>query len=176
MICPGGQIGICISVWTVVLRPDAVRVLAPRTCEGGGEAGGSPSTTYLSQKGAKNPYSKHRKRILFGALLSGIHTSPIPVCALVSPPSQVRGARMAAPPVRQMPICRAEPIPCKKCCPFKNRTGSMNIEIYKICGRLSPAATNVSGEDYWFFTRSFSLMKNQVRTKPPIRETHQQPA
>ena len=84
MIFPGGQIGICISVWTVVLRPDAVRVLAPRTCEGGGEAGGSPSTTYLSQKGAKNPYSKHRKRILFGALLSGIHTPPIPVCALVS--------------------------------------------------------------------------------------------
>ena len=58
----------------------------------------------------------------------------------------------------------------------KNRTGSINIEIYKICGRLSPAATNVSGEDYWFFTRSFSLMKIQVRIKPPIRETHQQPA
>ena len=57
-------------------RLDAERALAPRTCEGGGEAGGSPSNAYLSKKAAKNKNGKRRKRIHFGALLSGIRTPP----------------------------------------------------------------------------------------------------
>ncbi len=40
-------------------------------------AGGSPSPTYLSQKSAKNKDGKHRKIILFDALLRGIRTPPV---------------------------------------------------------------------------------------------------
>ena len=74
--------------------------------------GGSPSSAYLSQKRAKKN-SKHRKIILFDALLPGIRTPPVPALAQghfnqgmiapgnhwnfdslrAAPPSQVRGAR-----------------------------------------------------------------------------------
>ena len=64
---------------------DAVRGLAPRIYEGGGTSahtgtGGSPSSAYLSQKRAKKN-SKHRKIILFDALLPGIRTPPVPALA-----------------------------------------------------------------------------------------------
>ena len=65
---------------------DAVHVLAPRTCEGGGTSpqtgtGGSSSPTYLSQKSTKNKDGKHRKIILFNALQPGIRTPPVPALA-----------------------------------------------------------------------------------------------
>ena len=57
------------------------RRLAPRVYEGGATSsqtggGGSPSPVNLSQKGAKNKDGKHRKIILFDALLWGICTPP----------------------------------------------------------------------------------------------------
>ena len=95
-----------------------VRRLAPRVYEGGGTsahtgAGGSPSSAFVSQKGAKNKNSNHRKIILFDALVPGIRTPPVPALAQghfnqgmiapgnhwnfdslrAAPPSQVRGAR-----------------------------------------------------------------------------------
>ena len=76
-------------------------------------AGGSPSSAFVSQKGAKNKNSNHRKIILFDALVPGIRTPPVPALAQghfnqgmiapgnhwnfdslrAAPPSQVRGAR-----------------------------------------------------------------------------------
>ena len=108
----------------IVYMTNAVRwlhwrgsALAPRIYEGGGTSahtgtGGSPSSAYLSQKRAKKN-SKHRKIILFDALLPGIRTPPVPALAQghfnqgmiapgnhwnfdslrAAPPSQVRGAR-----------------------------------------------------------------------------------
>ena len=44
-------------------------------------AGGSPSFAFVSQKGAKNKNSNHRKIILFDALVPGIRTPPVPALA-----------------------------------------------------------------------------------------------
>ena len=52
--------------------------------------GGSPSYAYLSQKRAKKN-SKHRKIILFDALLPGIRTPPVPALAQGHPPHQCGG-------------------------------------------------------------------------------------
>ena len=158
MIFPGGQIGICISVWTVVLRPDAVRVLAPRTCGGGGEAGGSPSTTYLSQKGAKNPYSKHRKRILFGALLSGIHTSPIPVCALVSPPHKCGGRGWLRCQCAKCQFAALNRYHVRNAARSKNRTGSINIGQHRTI-----ASADLSGS----FAPFLQFQKREIHTVFP---------
>ena len=77
------------------LRPDAVHVLAPRIYEGGGKSSahwyrGSPSSAYLSQKRAKKN-SKHRKIILFDALLPGIRTPPVPALAQGHPLTSAGG-------------------------------------------------------------------------------------
>ena len=53
--------------------PALVRGVPPVRFPG---AGGSPSPAYLSQKGAKNKNSKHRKIILYDTLLPGIRTPP----------------------------------------------------------------------------------------------------
>ena len=52
--------------------------------------GGSPSSAYLSQKRAKKN-SKHRKIILFDALLPGIRTPPVPALAQGHPPHKCGG-------------------------------------------------------------------------------------
>ena len=79
------KIGICRAVCPVENGFDAVCVLAPRIYEGGGTSahtgtGGSLSSAYLSQKRTKKN-SKHRKIILFDALLPGIRTPPVPALA-----------------------------------------------------------------------------------------------
>ena len=76
-------------------RVDAERGLAPRIYEGGGKSSahgyrGSPSSAYLSQKRTKKN-SKHRKIILFDALLPGIRTPPIPALAQGHPPHKCGG-------------------------------------------------------------------------------------
>ena len=71
--------------------------LAPRTCEGGATSsqtggGGSPSPAYLSQKSVKNR-TVNTARSFFAFCCREFVLPPVPVCALVPPPSQVRGAR-----------------------------------------------------------------------------------
>ena len=77
-------------------RVDAERGLAPRIYEGGGTSahtgtGGSPSSAFVSQKGAKNKNSNHRKIILFDALVPGIRTPPVPALAQGHPPHKCGG-------------------------------------------------------------------------------------
>ena len=54
-------------------------------------AGGSPSSAFVSQKGAKNKNSNHRKIILFDALVPGIRTPPVPALAQGHPPHKCGG-------------------------------------------------------------------------------------
>ena len=54
-------------------------------------AGGSPSSAFVSQKGAKNKNSNHRKIILFDALVPGIRTPPVPALAQGRPPHKCGG-------------------------------------------------------------------------------------
>ena len=111
------QIGICRAVWAVVCGWMRYAALPPAFMRGVVRVahtgtGGSPSSAYLSQKRAKKN-SKHRKIILFDALLPEIRTPPVPALAQghfnqgmiapgnhwnfdslrAAPPSQVRGAR-----------------------------------------------------------------------------------
>ena len=111
------QIGICRAVWAVVCGWMRYAALPPAFMRGVVRVahtgtGGSPSSAYLSQKRTKKN-SKHRKIILFDALLPGIRTPPVPALAQghfnqgmiapgnhwnfdslrAAPPSQVRGAR-----------------------------------------------------------------------------------
>ena len=58
--------------------------------------GGSPSSAYLSQKRAKKN-SKHRKIILFDALLPGIRTPPVPALAQGHPPHKCGGQGVYPP-------------------------------------------------------------------------------
>ena len=53
--------------------------------------GGSPSSAFVSQKGAKNKNSNHRKIILFDALVPGIRTPPVPALAQGHPPHKCGG-------------------------------------------------------------------------------------
>ena len=102
------------------LRGDAVHVLAPRTCEGGGTSahtgtGGSSSPAYPSQKSAKYKNGKHRKIMLFYALLPEIRTPPVPVCATLTTPLVNGGGKASNHPrtltARQIPIYREAAFP-----------------------------------------------------------------
>ena len=104
----------------MVCGADAVRVLAPRTCEGGGTspqtgAGGSSSPAYPSQKSAKYENGKHRKIMLFYALLPEIRTPPVPVCATLTTPLVNGGGKASNHPrtltARQIPIYREAAFP-----------------------------------------------------------------
>ena len=104
----------------MVCGADAVRVLAPRTCEGGGTssqtgAGGSSSPAYPSQKSAKYKNGKHRKIMLFYALLPEIRTPPVPVCATLTTPLVNGGGKASNHPrtltARQIPIYREAAFP-----------------------------------------------------------------
>ena len=82
------------------LRADAVRVLAPRTCEGGGTSahtgtGGSPSSAYLSQIRVKNK-SVNTKDHLFDAF--GNSYSPRHQFANWWHPPRKRGGQGVYPP------------------------------------------------------------------------------
>ena len=86
------QIGICRAVKVRgrldALPPAFTRGVA-RVAHTG--AGGSPSSTFVSQKGAKNKNSNHRKIILFDALVPGIRTPPVPALARGHPPHKCGG-------------------------------------------------------------------------------------
>ena len=69
--------------------------------------GGSPSPAYLSQKSMKNRAGNTERLFYLTLFCQKFVLPPAPVCGLVPPPSQVRGARAAAPPALQIPICRA---------------------------------------------------------------------
>ena len=128
------------------LRGDAVHVLAPRTCEGGGTSahtgtGGSSSPAYHSQKSTKNKNCKHRKIMLFYALLPEIRTPPVPVCATLTTPFVNAGGKASNRPrtltTRQIPICQ---------CTFE-RTKSLNrkyslADSQKIATGKIPAGWN----------------------------------
>ena len=86
------QIGICRAVKVRgrldALPPAFTRGVA-RVAHTG--AGGSPSSAFVSQKGAKNKNSNHRKIILFDALVPGIRTPPVPALAQGHPPHKCGG-------------------------------------------------------------------------------------
>ena len=86
------QIGICRAVKVRgrldALPPAFTRGVAKVAHTG---AGGSPSSAFVSQKGAKNKNSNHRKIILFDALVPGIRTPPVPALAQGHPPHKCGG-------------------------------------------------------------------------------------
>ena len=66
-------------------------------------AGGSPSSAFVSQKGAKNKNSNHRKIILFDALVPGIRTPPVPALAQGHPPHKCGGQGVYPPAYQNSP-------------------------------------------------------------------------
>ena len=92
--------------------------LAPRTCEGGGTSahtgtGGSSSPAYPSQKSTKNKNCKHRKIMLFYALLPEIRTPPATSLRTGGTPLVNAGGKasnhLRTSSARQIPICRTPP-------------------------------------------------------------------
>ena len=89
-----------------------VRRLAPRVYEGGGTsahtgAGGSSSPAYLSKNSVKDRVVNTEKLFYLTLCCRKFVLPRHHLSGLVPPPSQVRGARAAAPPALQIPICRA---------------------------------------------------------------------
>ena len=94
------------------LPPALVRGVAPVRLSG---AGGSSSPAYPSQKSAKYKNGKHRKIMLFYALLLEIRTPPVPVCATLTTPLVNAGGKASNHPrpltARQIPIYREAAFP-----------------------------------------------------------------
>ena len=83
------------SMRYAVLPPAFTRGVPPVRFPGGG---GSPSITYLYTKRFEEQGCKHRKIMLFYALLSEIRTPPAPVCATFGTPLTSAGGKASNHP------------------------------------------------------------------------------
>ena len=130
--------GICRAVWAVASGADAVYVLAPRTCEGGGTSpqtgtGGSSSSAYLSQIRAKNRAVNTERSII--CRFRKFALPPPPVCATFAPPRK-RGGQGVYPPVylncppnSNLPHCCVNPQ--NKRSPVLRQRGTGDFVVYR---------------------------------------------